>query len=101
MADIDGVWDCVSQSPMGEQKSELTLATAADGSITGRNQAALGGADIRDGHFDGDQLRFRMEVKVPLPIAMECVASVAGDAMTGSIKVGAFGTFPMHAKRRG
>ncbi|MBV9842181.1 MAG: hypothetical protein JOY99_11750 [Sphingomonadaceae bacterium] len=101
MADIDGTWDCVSQSPMGEQKSVLTLATAPDGSVTGRNQAAMGGADVTDGRVDGDQLRFRMEVRVPFPITMDCAASIEGDAMTGSITVGAFGSFPMHAKRRG
>jgi hypothetical protein len=100
VTNIDGVWDCVSQSPMGEQTSVLTLTTAPNGSVSGRNEAPIGGADVSDGRIEGDQLRFKMEVRVPFPITMECAASIEGDAMTGSIKVGAFGSFPMHAKRR-
>ncbi len=99
MADIDGQWESVAQSPMGEQRSTLTLASQADGSFSGKSAGPMGDAEVSDGQITGDQLTFKMKVKVPFPLTLTVTGQLAGDTIDGSIDTGAFGKFPMKATR--
>jgi hypothetical protein len=101
VADVDGSWDCASQTPMGEQKFVLTLASQPGGALTGSVSGAMGSADISDAAVDGNKIRFSMRVTVPMPITLTGEASVEGDALTGTLKAGAFGSFPLQGKRQG
>lgn len=100
MASIDGQWDCVSQSPMGEQQSVLTLTSKPDGSFVGTNAGPLGSLDVTDGSVTGDQVAFKMELKVPFPMTLTAEAVLSGDTMEGTIDTGAFGRFPVKATRK-
>jgi hypothetical protein len=40
-----------------------------------------------------------MAMTVPMPMTLEGTATVDGDTITGSVKAGAFGTFPMTGTR--
>lgn len=100
MANVDGAWDCVTQTPMGEQKAVLTVQS--DGpSWTGTMSSPMGAVDIADGTIEGDTLHWKVEMKSPFPMLLSCQATVSGDAMTGGITAGAFGTSPLQGKRRG
>ena len=100
MAAIDGQWDCVAQSPMGEQVSVLTLTSKPDGSFAGTNSGTLGSLDVSVGQVTGDQLSFMMELKVPFPMTLTVEGALAGDVMEGTIDTGAFGKFPVKATRK-
>ena len=100
MAAIDGQWDSVAQSPMGEQVSVLTLTSRPDGSFAGTNSGTLGSLDISDGQMIGDQVSFKMDLKVPFPMTLTVEAQLAGDVMEGTIDTGAFGKFPVKATRK-
>jgi hypothetical protein len=100
MAGIDGQWDCTAQSPMGEQKSVLTITSKPDGSFVGTNAGALGSLDITDGQVTGDQVTFKMELKTPFPMMLTVEGELAGDTMQGTIDTGAFGRFPVTATRK-
>ena len=67
MAGIDGQWDCVAQSPMGEQQSVLTLTSKPDGSFVGTNAGPLGALDITDGQVTGDACDLQDGAQGPLP----------------------------------
>jgi hypothetical protein len=85
---------------MGEQKSTMTLVQ--DGSsVTGSNAGAQGSVDIQDGNVDGDTFTWKMDITVPMPMTLEGTATVDGDAMSGTIKAGAFGEMPFSAKKSG
>lgn len=100
MAEVDGTWDCVTASPMGEQKTAMTVKS--DGAtFTGEISGALGALPITDGTVDGDTLGWSMEVTMPFPLKLACKATISGDALNGTVTVGAFGTFPMTGTRRG
>ncbi len=101
MANIDGAWECVTQSPMGEQRSTLTIASHGDGTFTGTNGGALGSVDVRDGRVEEDRIRFSMEIPIPLPMKLTCEATIAGDALAGLVTAGIFGSFPIKGTRRG
>ena len=72
MANVDGSWDCVVKSPLGDQKMTLTV-NSADTSFSGAVSGAMGGMDV--------------------------TGEVDGDTMTGTVGAGAFGSFPLSGTR--
>lgn len=101
MAGIDGQWDSVAQSPMGEQKSVLTLTSKPDGSFAGTNSGPMGSMDVTDGQVTGDLVTAKMQLTVPFPMTLTLEGRLAGDTIEGTIDTGAFGKFPMSATRKG
>lgn len=100
MSQVDGDWDCVTKSPLGEQKSVFTIKS--DGSsFTGQQAGQMGSMDVIDGKVDGNKLTWKMEMKVPMPMTLDCSATVEGDTLTGQVGAGAFGSFPMTGTRKG
>jgi len=100
MANVDGAWDCVTQTPMGEQTSVFTVKSDGD-TFTGTNAGPLGSLDVIDGRVDGNKLTWKMEMKVPMPMTLLASATIDGDTPTGEIGLGAFGIAPMTGVRKG
>jgi len=98
MANVDGMWDSLVKSPMGDQKAVLTLKS--DGStLTGSWNGDMGNTEIKDGKIDGNDLSWKVDVTVPMPMTLDCTATVSGDSMTGTVTAGAFGSFPLTGTR--
>ncbi len=95
---VAGTFDCVLKSPMGDQKSTMVVNVDGD-TWTGTNSGAQGSIDITDGKVDGNTLTWSMSITTPMPMTLEGTASVDGDALTGSVKAGAFGSFPLTGVR--
>ena len=83
MSQVDGSYDCVTKSPMGDQKSVFTV-NSDGGSFTGQNAGAMGSLDVENGKVDGNKLSWTMNMKVPMPMTLECEATIDGDALTGT-----------------
>ena len=98
MANVDGAWNCTVSSPMGPQNSTLTLKSDGNG-FSGTNSGAMGSIDVTDGKIDGDAISFRMALKIPMPMDLDCKATIAGDSLTGTVTAGAFGTWPLTGQR--
>lgn len=97
MASVDGSWDCVVKSPLGDQK--LTLAITSEGStFKGTASGAMGSSDV-SGTVDGDTIAWTQSVSVPMPMTLDCKATAEGDTLTGSVGAGAFGSFPLTGTR--
>ena len=97
MADVDGSWDCTVKSPLGEQK--LTLTVAADGdSFSGTASGAMGSSDVT-GTVAGNTIKWQQQMTVPMPMTLDCTATVDGDAISGQVVAGAFGSFPLNGTR--
>jgi hypothetical protein len=99
MANVDGAWDCVTQTPMGEQTSVFTVKTEG-ATFTGSNAGPLGSLDVIDGKVEGNTLTWKMEMKVPMPMTLLARATIDGDTLTGEIGLGAFGVAPMTGTRQ-
>jgi hypothetical protein len=99
MATVDGAYDCVTKTPMGDQSSVFTVISNGD-SFHGTNAGAMGSLDVKDGKVDGNLLTWKMEMTVPMPMTLEAEAVVEGDTLTGTIQLGAFGSAAMTGKRR-
>jgi aldehyde dehydrogenase (NAD+) len=99
MSAIDGTWDTVTKSPMGDQKGVFELKTEGN-SLSGSSQTPMGPVEFKNGVVDGNNISWIIELKQPMPITLEGKATVNGDTLTGTVKMGAFGEFALAGTRR-
>jgi hypothetical protein len=97
MANIDGSWDVTVKSPMGDQKSTLTVQTSGD-TFTGNMSGAMGSTDV-SGKVDGDTITFQQAITVPMPLTLDFKITASGDQVTGDVGAGGFGSFPLTGAR--
>ena len=86
----DGTWNTTINTPMGAQQGTLTLSTDG-GSLTGKMAGAQGEMEIKDGTVDGETLTWKADMTSPMAMTLEFSATVSGDEISGSVKLGAFG----------
>ena len=96
---VAGTYECVTKTPMGDQKSDVTIVVDGD-TFTGSNVGAMGSMDLENGKVDGNKLTWSMKMTVPMPMTLEGEATIDGDTITGGVKAGAFGTFPLNGTRK-
>lgn len=99
MAKIDGAYDCVTKTPMGDQPSVFTVVTNGD-KFHGTNAGPLGSLDVENGKVDGNRLTWTMKMTLPMPMTLEAEAVIEGDVVTATIQAGAFGAMAMTGTRR-
>lgn len=97
---VAGTYECVTKTPMGDQKSDVTIVVDGD-TFSGTNAGAMGSMEMENGKVDGNTLTWSMKMTVPMPMTLDGEATVDGDTITGSVKAGAFGTFPLNGTRKG
>jgi len=97
MSDVDGRWDCTVAAPMGEQNFVLTV-TSSGASFTGRAEGGIGAMDVA-GEVSGDTIAWPMRVPKPMPITLNCEATITGDSLEGKVSAGIFGSFPITGTR--
>jgi len=98
MASVSGKWDLVIKSAMGDEAAVLTVDASTD-TFTGTCAGTMGTTEVKDGKVDGDVLTWKMDVTVPMPMTLDCKATVSGNTMTGTVTAGAFGSFPLTGTR--
>ena len=95
---VDGTWDITTDTPMGAQKGTLSLTTDGD-TLTGKMSGAQGEIEIEDGTVDGDDISYKFSITSPMAITIEVTASIDGDNISGSAKLGAFGNATITGSR--
>ena len=93
----DGSWKTTINSPMGAQQGTLTITTSGD-TFTGKMDGQQGSQDI-SGKVDGDALTWSAQITTPFPMTLEFNTKVEGDNLTGTVKAGSFGSFPITGTR--
>jgi hypothetical protein len=95
---VDGKWEIVINSPLGAQKAVLDFAT--DGtSLTGTQTAQQGSGPLENGKVDGGAISWSAKITNPMPLTLDFAGTVEGDKLSGSVKAGAFGSFPFSGNR--
>ena len=97
---VAGIYDCVTRTPMGPQQGALTVVPGDGDTFAGNITGDLGSMDVTDGRISGNTLTWRMKMTMPMPIDLECTATIDGDALTGTVKAGMFGTMELAGVRR-
>ena len=95
----DGNWKITINSPMGAQEVEASITTSGD-TFTGQTKGRMGEQAI-EGKVSGDTLTWSTAITQPMPMTLEGEATVDGDAITGTVKAGAFGSMAMNGTRQG
>lgn len=98
MSNADGVWETVTNTPMGQQKATMTLTTDGD-VLTGTLAGQQGTITIKEGKVNGDQLSWKADITSPMPMTLSFTATVDGDAISGNVGLGAFGNASFEGKR--
>jgi hypothetical protein len=95
---IDGKWEITINSPMGAQKAALDLKS--DGASFSGTQTAQGATQpVANGKWEGNKLTWSANITSPMPMTLEFTGNVEGDKISGSVKAGAFGSFPFTGAR--
>lgn len=95
---VAGTYDVVTKTPMGDQKGTFTVNVDGD-SFTGSVAGPMGDMEVKDGKVDGNNLSWKMDMKVPMPMELTCTATVDGDSISGKIDTGAFGSMDIAGTR--
>lgn len=88
---VDGKWNITIKTPMGDQTALLTLKQDGD-ALTGDMSGAMGTVEAQNGKVDGDTLSWSANVTSPMPVTLEFTGKTEGDAISGDVKLGAFGS---------
>jgi hypothetical protein len=86
----DGNWNLVVSTPMGERLSTLSVKTAG-GALKGSQMADGNSTKIFDGAVNGNDVSWKVSITDPMPMTLEFNGTVNGDALSGSVTLGAFG----------
>ena len=96
---VDGIWNITVNSPMGAQKSTVTMAAAGE-ALTGSGVGPDGVAkEITDGKVSGNDVSWKVAVTTPFPMTLEFAGAVDGGKISGNVKAGTFGSFPFTGSR--
>ena len=86
----NGTWRTTINTPMGAQNGTLELTV--DGSdLSGKMSSPQGEMAIENGAIDGETLSWQASITSPMPMTLEFSATVDGDTIAGTVKLGAFG----------
>ena len=67
--------------------------------LTPSTSAEEGSAEIFDGTANGNSVAWKLSIVQPMALTLEFTGTIDGDAMTGSVKLGMFGTSSFRATR--
>lgn len=96
---VAGNYNCTVKTPMGDQSGTFTVNVDGD-SFTGMmSSGAMGSMEVSDGKVSGNTLTWKMNMKVPMPMTLDCEATVDGDALSGKVQAGAFGSMALSGTR--
>ena len=87
----DGTWNLTMETPMGERKATLAVTTEG-GALKGKQSAEGNSADIFEGTVSGNDVAWKVSITEPMALTLEYSGIIDGDKMTGSMKIGMFGT---------
>ncbi len=96
---VAGTYTTTVKSPMGDQAGTFTVEDNGDGTFSGNMAGGMGSMDVEEGKVDGNTLTWKMNMTVPMPMTLECEATVDGDSITGTVNAGAFGAMPVSGTR--
>ena len=96
---VAGTYNTTVKSPMGDQSGTLTINDNGDGTFSGNMSGGMGSMDIETGTVDGNTIKWEMNMTVPMPMKLDCEATIDGDALSGTVNAGAFGAMPVSGTR--
>jgi hypothetical protein len=89
---VDGTWKLTVSTPIGEQNSTLVIASSG-AMLTGTQSAGHGeGRPIDEGEVHGNAISWKTTITKPMTMTLQFSGTVEGDTLSGSVKLGMFGS---------
>ncbi len=89
---VDGTWKLVINTPMGTQESTLKIESSGN-TLTGTQNAGSGeGRLIENGMVHGNDVAWKASITKPMAMTLEFSGKVDGDNLSGTVKLGMFGS---------
>ena len=98
MSTVDGTWNTVIATPMGQQSAVLQLITDGE-TLTGTATQNGTPTELVDGRVNGNTVTFSASVTVPFPLDLGFALSVDGDSISGTVTAGPFPPSPLSGSR--
>ena len=95
---VDGTWNIVIDTPMGQREASLQLSTSG-GSLSGTQSADGNSGAIENASMSGNDLAWKIDITDPMPMTLEFSGTVEGDRISGNVRAGVFGSFPFSGRR--
>jgi len=96
---VDGTYNIGVDTPMGNRAGKLTRKTDG-GSLSGKYTAEEGESTFQDGTVSGEEVEFSVQVSSPMgKFNLGFKGTVSGDAISGQVQAGEFGSFPFKGTR--
>lgn len=96
---VDGTYDTEMTTPMGKQTGKLTLKSSGN-VLSGSLASSQGTVNFDGGKVDGNNVAFSVNIRGPMgPMKLDYSGKVEGDNISGTVKLGQFGTAPFTGKR--
>ena len=94
-----GTWNVTVKTPMGDQSGTFTVAVEGDRFTGTLSNPMMGELAADGGRIAGDALTWTMAMTVPMPMTLDCQATIDGDRLTGKVVAGAFGAMALSGTR--
>jgi carbon-monoxide dehydrogenase large subunit len=94
---VDGDWNMVLATPMGPKEMKGHFETVGQ-SLSGYLSSPEG-RQAFTGTVEGNRLKFDLKVEKPMKITLKYDIAVAGDTLTGKVKMGIFGSAKLTGER--
>lgn len=98
MSTLNGRWECVTKTPMGDKPSIITFVVDGD-SFTGHDDGEAGKLEMHDGKIDGENITWNLKVQKPFPLTLKFKVKVEGDQLMGKVQAGLLGAAKISGKR--
>jgi hypothetical protein len=95
---VNGNWNLKMSTPIGERTATVILA-AEGNKLTGTQAAEGQSGPIAEGTVNGNAVAWKVSITDPMPMTIAFIGSVEGDAMSGKMDTGAFGSWPFTGTR--
>ena len=81
------------------ERASTLMVKVAGGKLEGTQSAEGQTAQIFEGRVNGNDVGWKVSITQPMPLTLDFSGAVDGDAMTGSVQLGMFGSSPFRATR--
>ena len=95
---VDGNWNLVMTTPMGERNATLSLKSAGS-TLSGTQGADGNSTEIFDGTVNGDDVAWKVSITNPMPLTLAFTGKISGNSIAGEMGIGPMGSFPFTRTR--
>lgn len=95
-----GTWTITLDAPTGEQTFTFE-AVEENGELTGTVTNGRDTGPVQKGRVNGDEVRWDLPIKKPIPLTLGFKGSYDGDEVSGKTSLGFFGSAKFTGTRQG